>query len=220
VLGELKSYKTLVFDCDGVVLNSNGAKIDAYREVALRFGADAAQAEQLVQHHIQLGGISRYPKFEYFLRDIMQREVNQQSMDKLLQQFTVAVQSRLADCEISPHLPALKQATKGIDWMMISGGDQTELREIMAARGLQHYFNAGIFGSPDNKQSILQREIFQRHIQHPALFLGDSEYDYWSATEAQLDFVFLSDWTDVQDWSAFCQQHQITVINHLGDLVQ
>jgi phosphoglycolate phosphatase-like HAD superfamily hydrolase len=220
VLNSLQSYKTLVFDCDGVVLNSNGAKIDAYREVALSFGADADQAEQLVQHHVKLGGISRYPKFEYFLREIMRREVDEKSMTCLLEAFTAAVQSKLANCEVSPYLPALKQATKQADWAMISGGDQAELREIMRQRGLQHYFNAGIFGSPDNKQTILEREIAQQNIQHPALFLGDSQYDYFSATEAKLDFVFLSDWTDVADWSAFCQQHQITVINHLGELVQ
>ena len=43
----LAEYKTLVFDCDGVVLNSNQLKIQAYYDVAIKFGANEAQAQAL-----------------------------------------------------------------------------------------------------------------------------------------------------------------------------
>ena len=217
---DLTSYQTLVFDCDGVVLDSNFAKIDAYREVALQFGASVDQAEALVQHHIQLGGISRYPKFEYFLREIMRVAITPEAMQTLLDGFTQLVRKKLQVCAISPHLDALRDATAKAKWMMISGGDQIELRDVMQQRGLQRYFDAGIFGSPDNKQAILAREIKDGRLQKPALFLGDSRYDFLSASEAQLDFVFLHGWTDVEDWSAFCQQHQIEVMADLGDLIK
>ena len=63
----LDHYQTIIFDCDGVILNSNFQKIEAYRNAALEFGASKEQAESLVQHHVALTGISRYVKFEYFL---------------------------------------------------------------------------------------------------------------------------------------------------------
>ncbi len=50
-------YATLIFDCDGVILNSNFQKIEAYRNTAIKFGADQKQAEALVQHHVELTGI-------------------------------------------------------------------------------------------------------------------------------------------------------------------
>ena len=81
-------YKTLVFDCDGVVLNSNQLKIQAYSDVAIKFGANKTQAQALVKYHVKLGGISRYPKFEYFLREIMQQAVTEQAMQALLDSFT------------------------------------------------------------------------------------------------------------------------------------
>ena len=102
---------------------------------------------------------------------------------------------------------------------MISGGDQQELRDVMQLRDLQKYFDAGIFGSPDNKQAILSREIANGCLVKPALFIGDSHYDYFSAHAAQLDFVFLHAWTDVEDWQAFCQEHQIEVMADLGELI-
>ena len=50
----LAEYKTLVFDCDGVVLNSNQLKIQAYYDVAIKFGANKQQAQALVAHHVKL----------------------------------------------------------------------------------------------------------------------------------------------------------------------
>jgi beta-phosphoglucomutase-like phosphatase (HAD superfamily) len=91
----LAEYKTLVFDCDGVVLNSNQLKIQAYYDVAIKFGANEAQAQALVRHHVKLGGISRYPKFEYFLREIMQHPVTEQAMQTLLDGFTAEVKRLL-----------------------------------------------------------------------------------------------------------------------------
>jgi len=56
-------YKTLVFDCDGVVLNSNKIKTQAFYEATKQFGHESAQA--LVDYHVANGGISRYAKFEW-----------------------------------------------------------------------------------------------------------------------------------------------------------
>ena len=215
----LAEYKTLVFDCDGVVLNSNQLKIQAYFDVAVKFGANKTQAQALVDHHVKLGGISRYPKFEYFLREIMQQPVTEQAMQALLTSFTAEVKRLLTDCEISPYLTHVRNANPDAKWMIISGGDQDELREIFKQRGIDSLFEAGIFGSPDNKDTILAREVGLGHIKLPALFIGDSRYDHQASTKAGLDFVFLSAWTDVEDWQAYCASHQIAVFNHLGGLI-
>ncbi len=215
----LTEYKTLVFDCDGVILNSNQLKIQAYFDVATKFGANQQQAKALVDHHVALGGISRYPKFEFFLREIMKQPVTKEAIDSLLGAFTVEVKLLLMGCEIAPDLMTLRQMTPDAKWMVISGGDQAELREIFQQRKLTHVFDAGIFGSPDNKDQILAREIAHDYLVKPALFIGDSRYDYQASTKAGLDFVFLSDWTDVEDWQSFCAEQNIQVLNHLGNLL-
>ena len=215
----LSQYKTLVFDCDGVVLNSNQLKIQAYFDVAIKFGANEVQAQALVDHHVRLGGISRYPKFEYFLRDIMQLEVTDQTMQTLLDTFTAEVKRLLTDCEIAPDLMGVRDANPNAKWMIISGGDQAELRDIFQQRGIDTLFDAGIYGSPDNKDAILAREVGLGHITQPALFIGDSRYDHQASTNAGLDFVFLSAWTDVEGWQDYCATHKIEVFNHLGNLI-
>ena len=77
----LSKYQTIIFDCDGVILNSNFQKIEAYRNTAIRYGASENQADQLAKHNIKLNGISRYVKFKYFLKEIMGEEILEASMN-------------------------------------------------------------------------------------------------------------------------------------------
>mgnify|MGYP002280379498 CR=1 FL=1 len=55
-LPDLSGYNTLVFDCDGVILNSNSIKTEAFYQTALPHGEDAAQV--LRDYHLCNGGIS------------------------------------------------------------------------------------------------------------------------------------------------------------------
>ncbi len=215
---DLSKYRTIVFDCDGVVLDSNQLKIQAYLDTALKFGASREQAQALVDYHILLGGISRYTKFEYFLREILQQEVTEQAMQQLFDDFGADVERLLSDCEIAPGLQRLRDATADATWLVISGGDQTELGKIFRKRGIDGLFDGGIYGSPDNKEQILARELASSLIKLPALFLGDSKYDHVASTGAGLEFIFLSDWTDFDGWQEYCHEHAITVLPRLDAL--
>ena len=211
-------YQSLVFDCDGVILNSNFLKIEAYFATAKNFGANDQEAQALVDHHIKLGGISRFVKFEYFLTDILHRPASRKDIDFLLVDFGREVRKRLSTCEIAPGLTQLRERTPDSNWLVISGGDQDELRAIFAERGLLSLFDGGIFGSPDNKDQILARELASGNIRQPALFMGDSRYDHESSTRAGLDFVFMSNWTDFKGWQEYCHLHHIQVLGGVAKL--
>jgi len=102
--------------------------------------------------------------------------------------------------------------------MVLSGGDQVGLREIFSRRGLTQYFECGVFGGPEIKEHVLAREIANGNIQLPALFVGDSKYDHQASTGAGLDFVFLSNWTEVNDWKSYCEAHDIVVYESIASL--
>ena len=104
------------------------------------------------------------------------------------------------------------------NWLIGFGGDQADLHEVFAARGLDKYFNGGIFGSPDTKDTILEREISNQNIARPGLFLGDSKYDYQAATTAKLDFVFLTQWSEVQDADYWIASLGITTLFYIQGL--
>jgi phosphoglycolate phosphatase-like HAD superfamily hydrolase len=195
---DLTQYQTLIFDCDGVILNSNKIKTQAFYDVAKAYGHKPAQI--LKDYHIQNGGISRYKKFEYLLTNILQKPIETQELNKLLSNFSKEVKKALLVCEVAKNIKELRDKTKNTKWLIVSGGDQAELREIFKQRDLYSYFDGGIFGSPDDKAIILKNEKVKCNIIGKSLFLGDSMYDYQSATTAQMDFIFLSKWTEVKNW--------------------
>jgi phosphoglycolate phosphatase-like HAD superfamily hydrolase len=215
----IKQYKTIVFDSDGVVLNSNQTKIDAYFETAKKLGGSNAQAQALVDYHISLGGISRYVKFEYYLQEVLHQEVTEAAIQQYLDVFGNILDTTMMTCEVAPALFELKQASPEAAWILLSGGDQTELRNIYKRRNLAHLFNGGIFGSPDDKDIVLAREQKNGNLQMPALFVGDSRYDHQAATRASLDFIFLSAWTDVPNWQTYCAENKVSVLNNISQLL-
>lgn len=209
----IQEYQTIVFDCDGVVLNSNKIKTQAFYEATKHFGHEPAQA--LVDYHVQNGGISRYAKFKYFISQILQQPFDETLNQDLLERFANAVKQGLMNCEIAEGLEQLKAQTRNANWLIVSGGDQQELREVFSARDLAKYFTGGIFGSPDTKDTSLAREIENGTITRPALFLGDSKYDYQAAKAAELDFVFLTQWTEVKDHQAWCDSEDILITKNI-----
>lgn len=214
------NYNTFVFDCDGVILNSNTVKTQAFYQAALPFGVAAANA--LVDYHTTNGGISRYKKFAHFCEVLLTQlppEFHNPDINALLDIYATQVREGLVTCKAAEGLLQLRELTPNATWMIVSGGDQTELREIFAERGLDHLFDGGIFGSPDTKDEILARELASGNIQKLALFLGDSKYDCQAARRAGLDFIFVSQWTEVKDWQSWVQQEGIKTISSINQLI-
>ena len=215
---DIKQYKTIVFDCDGVVLDSNVVKTEAYFRTAKNLGASDVQAQALVDYHVKLGGISRYHKFDWYLREVLNKPVTETAIQALLDGFSEELEDGLMQCDLAKGLFDLREKTDS-NWLILSGGDQQEIRDLFNKRKIAHMFNGGLFGSPDNKDVVLAREKANGNIQSPALFLGDSKYDFEAATRAGLDFIFMSDWTEVPDWQAYCAENSIAVLPSISQLL-
>lgn len=214
----LVAYATLVFDCDGVILDSNRVKTAAFRQAALPYGEAAAEA--LVAYHARHGGVSRYRKFEHFIGSILGRAPDPVLLQELLDRFAAAVRCGLLECEIAAGLVALRAATPASRWLVVSGGDQEELRWLFSRRGIAELFDGGIFGSPDTKSHILSREISAGNVTMPALFLGDSRLDYEAAAGAGLDFLFVSGWTEFREWESLQREKGFAAVAGLKSLVR
>lgn len=213
---ELKKYKTICFDCDGVILNSNAIKANVFYEAALPYGEVLAQA--LRRYHVLNGGISRYQKFDYFLKELVSQNMSGPGLEELLEKFGDLVREGLLTCEIAMGLYELKEKNRLSNWCVVSGGDQKELRDIFQTRGLSSLFDVGIFGSPETKEEILEHLIHINFLKNPALFLGDSLYDHVVAKKFGLDFIFVSDWTEFSDHKQYCENNNIPVIRNLNQL--
>ena len=212
-----KKYKTIVFDCDGVILDSNKIKSQAFYDVAIEFGEQAAK--QLLDYYIQRGGISRFLKFEWFVKTVLKKEDYEGLVSILLQKYADIIERELLLCSIAESLDIFREKTKYADWMVVSGGKQEELISLFTKRKINHYFNKGIFGSPDSKNTIIEREIKNGNIIFPALYIGDSKYDYEVSTSLGLDFIFLKGWTEFKEWESFFKDKNIHIFDNIKAII-
>jgi phosphoglycolate phosphatase-like HAD superfamily hydrolase len=211
-----RDYATVVFDCDGVVLDSNRIKTQAFYDTVVGFGPEAA--DRLVEYHKANGGVSRFKKFDYFLSEVVRGKAGLPSRDELVARYADHVRQGLLSSRVEPTLGDLRSNLPDQHWLIVSGGAQDELRWVFKEKKIEVYFDGGIYGSPDPKEEILEREISRNNILSPALFIGDSKYDYLAAKGVDMDFLFISQWTEFSEWQSFCRSHDIPVLGSLKEL--
>ena len=171
----LDKYKSIIFDCDGVILNSNRIKSKSFFSIAQKFGNKNAKA--LLEYHIENGGVSRNIKFKYFITDILKKRFSEKLYSELLDNYSVYVFDKLSDCEIADSLYKIRKKNKK-KWYLVSGGNESEIKKIFQFKEIYNFFDGGIYGSPKSKDIIFNELIDNKKIEFPAIYFGDSKYDY------------------------------------------
>jgi len=183
------TYRTLLLDCDGVILDTNEAKGKLFYDLVLRWGSEPAQ--MLLDFHKKNGGVSRYQKFEYFFSNILKCKTNRSELEKLCDEFSENSKKITLNSTLTKGVVNFLDTFKDKEKYVVSGADEKELREVFAARDLIEKFD-GIFGSPKTKSEIIRNLNLNPET---ALFIGDSKTDYDAAMDFGCDFLLMTDYS-------------------------
>lgn len=177
----LDYWQAIIFDFDGVIVESGDIKAHAFAELYQEHGETIAQAA--VAYHRQNGGMSRYRKFHYFQQHLLKKPpLTQQEEHALDQRFAELVMNAVIACQSVPGANALIQgAAPHIPLFVTSGTPENELRVIVAERGLSPYFTQ-VRGAPALKETLVA-DILSTYMLFPerVLMIGDALVDYESA---------------------------------------
>lgn len=213
---DFNKYKSIIFDCDGVILNSNKIKSLAFYETVLPYGIN--YANQFYSYHLENGGISRYNKFEFFINKILPNSFNI-DINQLIFKFSALIKEKLVKCEVMCDIEKIRYYTMNSNWSVVSGGDEIELNYIFKIKNIDLFFNDGIFGSPLDKFQIINKCIYNGKYSSNVLFIGDSRLDYEVAKYFNFDFIFVSQWTEFKNWHKFCIDYNIQYVHEPSNLL-
>jgi len=166
----------IVFDCDGVILESVPVKTRAFARIAEPFGAESV--DKLVMYHKEHGGVSRYKKFEWLYRKVLGREITPEELAGLGRRFAEIAFEEVCRCDLVPGIEAVLKRWQGrVPMYVCSGAPHEELHVILQGRGLDQYFT-GMYGSPPAKAELLRGIIDQARVDPAtAVMIGDSVTD-------------------------------------------
>lgn len=181
--------KAIIFDFDGVILDSMPIKTDAFREIFKSFAPDAV--EELVKYHIQNGGISRFVKIRYFFETILGEYTSNCDVMRYADMFSDVVVKNLSDSKylISETIEFIKSRHGKERLFVASGAEQNELRFLCDRFALTPYFEK-ILGSPTPKTALLASILDGYALGAlDCVMIGDSINDYEAASQNGIPFA-------------------------------
>jgi phosphoglycolate phosphatase-like HAD superfamily hydrolase len=185
---KLTHYKTIFWDFDGVIKDSVEIKTAGYLKLFEKFGT--LVVDKIREHHLKNGGVSRFIKIPFYMKNFVGQEINENETKELCAQYSKITINQVVH---SPWVPGaleyLKENHTRQDYFVVSGTPQEDMDIIVDELAIRHLFK-GIYGSPEKKNFIVKRLIMEFGFEpRQCLFIGDALADYDAAMENQTDFL-------------------------------
>jgi phosphoglycolate phosphatase-like HAD superfamily hydrolase len=185
----LNKIQTLLWDFDGVIMDSNAVRDRGFEEVLKEF--PQTEVDALMAFHRDNGGLSRYVKFRHFFEYIRGESVTEAEVQKWADKFSGIMMKLLINPNllIQETLDFIKANAHQYNMHIVSGSDQTELRQICKSLDIAKFFNS-IHGSPTPKNDLVGALLDdQSYDKNTCLLIGDSKNDYEAAKVNGIQFM-------------------------------
>lgn len=184
----LNQYDTYIFDCDGVILDSNKLKIEAMKAVLEELAFESSSINSCITYFKNNFGLSRFHHAQVFIDSFLSVEdkSKQETFDDIIKRFSIECKSLYLQSDITKGFIEFVEGLNGKAYVA-SGSEQSELRDVLKIKGLSNYF-AEIFGSPTKKTDIVSNICNSNGITR-ALFIGDAISDLEAAKSNNIDFI-------------------------------
>lgn len=192
----IANYDVYIFDCDGVILDSNQLKIDAMTKALESIIDDEKIIGICIDYFRQNFGRSRFHHINVFVEDFLQLDAvsNSNVKETILNAYSNQCKSLYLRAVLTPGFIDFIKVLRGKKYIA-SGSEQQELRDVFSARELDVYFD-DIFGSP-TKKSELVKNILELNHNSNALMFGDAISDFDAAKENMIDFIAYTPFSNV-----------------------
>ena len=177
----------LILDFDGVVIESNDIKTQAFEKVFSQF---PQYKDAMMQFHYGNVSVSRVEKFNY-LAALMGRVADKKLKAEMADNFSQYILEGILTVPLVKGADRFLKMVKGhLPLYLASVTPANELNHILEKRGLLHWFD-GVYGCPPWTKANAIRDIISRNSILPknSLLIGDSAGDQRAALETGVQFI-------------------------------
>lgn len=192
----LGSFDVVIFDLDGVILDSGNLKIQCMRETLRDF--DTHFVEPFLETFKKKFGQTRQYHFKNFFDNYLKSEDCFESFYAHYATFyanLLKIKYPLVDiCQYADTIIKML-ADKNLKLYVATGTAEEEAKLVLKTKGLDAYFD-GIFGAPLDKAESIKHIIQTNNVaRNKAIMMGDAIHDRDSAFANQIPFVFVEQYS-------------------------
>jgi HAD superfamily hydrolase (TIGR01549 family) len=197
--------KNIFFDFDGVLAESVEVKTQAFRKLYLPYGEEIAQ--NVVKHHLQNCGVSRFEKFRIYHEEWLNVQLDDIGMEKMTQEFSSFVLEGVVNSiEVKGAFDFLKRNKENFQYYIITGTPTEEMKNILEKRNMDCFFE-GVYGSPTKKTEWTEYIIDKEGLDRKSIvFIGDALADYKAAKNSNIHFILRETEENISLFSFFSGQ--------------
>lgn len=212
----LDYYDVVILDCDGVIFDSNHLKIEAFKKALSHYDTDVIDA--FSEYFKNNFGTSRYHLARVFIEEFLHQDFKEELYQEILKDYGDSCVLLYKELGFTNEFMSFLQYYKNKKLYIASGGDENELNEVFKAKNIQQYFNR-ILGSPRKKNDLVS-EILIENAEKKIIMIGDAKSDLWASQANGIDFIYMSQYSLVQDvMKELSQEEGFKSIRNLGDLI-
>ena len=179
--------EVIIYDFDGVICDSVNIKTEAFVELYKNYGP-VIQAE-VRNYHLLNGGISRFEKFKFFQSVLLKKEISDDEINKLSNQFSALVKEKIIVSEYIKGAFEFIKRNAFKKQFICTGTPENEIIEISDKKGILPFFQH-LYGSPKTKTEIINIILTQTKVDRDkCIFFGDAMTDYNAAQFCKIPFI-------------------------------
>ena len=181
--------RIIVFDFDGVIIDSNGVKIEEYRNLFSQFTKDQTTLDEIIKIYKNSAGIPREVTLKKVFKEIFDKTISSQEVENLSSDFSKQIFRRLETIEPLKGFLEYLAIHKEINKHIISGAPNSDILYLIKRLNLTKHFKS-IKGGPLNKKNELNniRELEKVKAQD-IVYFGDQRNDCIAAKSAGVGFI-------------------------------
>jgi len=173
---ESNIYSGIIFDVDGVIIDSVKIKTDAMRRL---FRNNESSID------MDLGGKSRSEKISYFYKKFNNKEISKEKLEWMVGKYSLYVYDKIINANISQDILSLLD-NDSYNFYVVSGTPDSELKTILSDIGIIDKFKH-VYGSDNKEKYEILSDIKARESR--VIYIGDTEKDRYESRKANVDFL-------------------------------
>lgn len=210
----MNKYRAILFDFDGVILDTLHAKGRAFAKL---FCNDEGEIfKEVMAFHLERGGVNRVDKIKLLYEKLHGTSISEELLSQHLNKLKTYMRECLFECPPIDNavLEVVQSLSTSTLLWVVSAAPKDEVEPLCVHLGIHSCFR-GIYGNSKKTEvisNVLKQEEFKPS---EVLFIGDAEEDFNAARANQVDFVLKRNFNNP---TQFSQNFSGKFISHFKEL--